>query len=183
MTNKLEILIKACINNDRASQKSFYLLTADKLMNVSRRYSSDLDEAKDILQNAYIQIFKHLPEFDMKKGNIESWLVKIVVNEALQVLRKKKSINIQEQIAGEKFEILRSPDVLARLHAEDVLNIVRRLPEGYRIIFNMAVIEGYSHKEIAAELDIAESTSRSQLTRAKKLIRELLREQKISELC
>jgi len=183
MNLDIDILIKSCIRHDRKSQKQFYMLTADKLMNVSRRYSTDINDAKDILQNAYIKIFKCLDQFDIKKGNLDNWLSKIVINEALQYLRKQKRMTLADQIVQEDFTHLSNPEIIARLQAEDVLKVMNQLPDGYRIVFNMAIVEGFSHKEIAAQLNISDSTSRSQLTRAKRLLRELLNDQKITELC
>lgn len=180
---QIDKLIKACIKNDRKAQKEFYLLTTDKLMNVSRRYANDISDAKDILQNAYIKIFKSLKMFDSDKGNLDNWLTKIVINEALQLIRKKKKLAEKEHSGFEGFEELSTPEVLSRLHAEDVLKLMRVLPDGYRIVFNMSVVEGYTHKEIAEALNISESTSRSQLTRAKQMLRNLLNEQKIAKLC
>jgi len=180
---EIQKLISNCIKNDRKSQKDFYLLTADRLMNVSRRYSNDINDAKDILQNAFIKIFKNLNKFDFDKGNLDSWLTKIVINEALQLIRKKKGQMVKDKIMKEEFEELSTPEILSRLQAEDVLNVTAQLPEGYRIVFNMNIVEGYNHKEIAEALGITESTSRSQLTRAKKLLKKLLIEQKNAELC
>lgn len=179
----IDILIRKCIKQDRQSQKQFYLLTADKLMNVSRRYAANIDDAKDILQNAYIRIFTCLDQFDIKKGNLDNWLTKIVINEALQLLRKQKRLLIKEQSSDVAFMELSVPAIIARLQAEDLMKLMRYLPEGYRIVFNMNVVEGFTHKEIAEQLNISESTSRSQLTRAKSMLRDLLRDQKASELC
>jgi len=179
----IDKLIQNCINNDRESQKQFYMLTAERLMNVSRRYTKDISDAKDILQNAYIKIFKKLENFDSEKGNLNSWLTKIVINEALQLLRKNKRLAEREQIGNQQFEELSTPEVIARLQAEDVMKLMKLLPDGYRIVFNMSVVEGYSHREIAAALNISESTSRSQLTRAKRMLRDLLNDQKTAELC
>ena len=152
-------------------------------MNVSRRYTKDIADAKDVLQNAYIKIFKHLKTFDKAKGNIDSWLTKIVINEALMLMRKKQNVLIKSEMLESRHEELSNPEVLSRLHAEDLMKVMKQLPDGYRIIFNMNVIEGYSHKEIAIKLNITESTSRSQLTRAKYMLRELLSNQKKAELC
>lgn len=180
---EIEKLIYRCIQNDRQSQKDFYLFTADRLMNVSRRYTNGIDEAKDVLQNAYVKIFKYLKTFDSQKGNLDSWLTKIVINEALQFIRAKKRAIIRDNLMNESFEELETPEILSRLQAEDVLKLTTQLPEGYRMIFNMNIVEGYSHKEIATILNIAESTSRSQLTRAKKMLRTLLIKQNNAELC
>jgi len=176
-------LIKKCIDNDRKSQKEFYMLTSDKLMNVSRRYTNDINDAKDILQNAYIKIFRSLKTFDENKGCLDAWLSKIVINEALQLFRKRKKDSEREKIVGNKFEELSVPEILSRLQAEDLLKLTNKLPEGYKIVFNLSVVEGFNHKDIAQELNITESTSRSQLTRAKKMLKQLIIDQKKAELC
>lgn len=183
MSLDIDKLIKSCLKNDRKSQKQFYLLTSDRLMNISRRYTSDINDAKDVLQNAYLQIFSKLKDFDIKKGELDSWLTRIVINEALQLLRKRKATLIKEQISNMEFNEISRPEILARLQAEDVMKLIHLLPEGYRIVFNLSVVEGYSHKEISKQLDITESTSRSQLTRAKKMLRQLFIDQKTTELC
>lgn len=152
-------------------------------MNVSRRYTADINDAKDVLQNAYIKIFSKLGDYDSRIGNLDSWLVKIVINEALQHIRKAKQNLIKDRLGDEVFNELSSPEILARLNAEDVMKVVHELPEGYKLIFNMSVVEGFTHKEIAESLNITESTSRSQLTRAKKLLRDLLTNSKKTELC
>lgn len=183
MDLEIDILIKKCANDHRPSQKQFYMLTADKLMNVSRRYAANMDDARDILQNAYVKIFKNIGDFDIKKGNLDSWLTRIVINEALQLLRKNKLHFNREQEAVEMYRMVSAPEIVKQLEAEDVLKVTHKLPEGYRIIFNLNVVEGYSHSEIANKLNISESTSRSQLTRAKKMLRELIVDLKRKELC
>lgn len=179
----IDILIRKCAQDHRPSQKQFYMLTADKLMNVSRRYAANMDDARDILQNAYVKIFKHIADFDINKGNLDSWLTRIVINEALQLLRKNKLHFNREQEAVETFRTISAPEVMRRLEAEDVLKVTHKLPEGYRIIFNLNVVEGYSHSEIAEKLSISESTSRSQLARAKKMLQDLIVDLKRKELC
>jgi len=181
---ELEKLISDCLANDRQAQKTFYMLTSDRLMNISRRYANNIDDAKDILQNAYISIFKNLKTFDFNKGELDSWLTKITINEALQLLRRKSKFSIKDKLGSkEQFNQLSTPEAINRLNAEDILGLVHKLPDGYKMIFNLKVVEGYSHKEIAAVLKITESTSRSQLTRAKRMLQALLIEQKKAELC
>jgi len=179
----IDQLIRGCIDNNRTCQKEFYMLVADRLMNISRRYCSNVHDAKDVLQNSFIKIFKNLHQFDINKGNLDAWLTKIVINEALQLMRKEKTQLIKEKNSSEKYEVSNAPEILKRLHAEDLMKILNRLPEGYRIVFNMYVVEGYAHKEIGKFLGITESSSRSQLTRAKQLIQKLLIEQKKAEIC
>lgn len=91
---EIDELISRCLKQDRGSQQELYNLTCDRLMNISRRYTADIHEAKDVLQNTYIKIFKNLGSFNSKKGNLDSWLTKITINEALQFLRKKRKLKI-----------------------------------------------------------------------------------------
>ena len=179
---EIDKLIKLCIKQDRKSQKEFYLLTCDRLMNISRRYTSSIDDAKDVLQNAYLQIFKCMSQFDFRKGTLDNWLARIVVNEALQQFRKKeKSKKITENsFSNDRID---PPNVLEKLAYEDLLKIVDLLPDGYKMVFNLHVIEGYSHKEIAGMLDISESTSRSQLTRARQFLQSIFIRYQKPELC
>ncbi len=176
-------LILRCIKQDRNSQKEFYMLTSDRLMNISRRYTNNLEDAKDVLQNAYVKIFNNLESCDLKNGNIDGWLSRIVVNEALQLYRKKQNDNNRDILYQQGLNELSAPEVIDRLNAEDILKLMRQLPEGYRVIFNMNVVEGFSHKEISEQLGIGESTSRSQLSRARELLREIINKQKKAELC
>ncbi len=159
------------------------MLTSDRLMNVSRRYTNSVEDAKDVLQNAYVKIFINLKNCDLKNGNIDGWLSRIVVNEALQLYRKKKKDNNRDILYQKGLEEMSAPEIIARLNAEDILKLMKRLPEGYRMIFNMSVVEGFSHKEISEQLGIGESTSRSQLSRAKELLRDIINDQKKAELC
>lgn len=176
-------LISKCKKQDRKAQKEFYLLFADRLMNVSLRYCRDIPTAKDVLQNAYVKIFSHLDQFDINKGNIDNWVVKIVINEALQYLRKQKKMSFDLLENNDIYEESKLPDVLSSLQAADLMRIVDMLPDGFKYVFYMYEIEGFKHKDIAEQLNITESTSRSQLTRAKKMIRDFIEQQKSIELC
>ena len=141
-----------------------------------------MDDAKDVLQNAYLQIFKSIHQFDFDKGTLDNWLGRIVVNEALQIFRKKERAKklSEESMVNDNPD---PPNVLSKLAYEDLLKIVDMLPEGYKMVFNLHVIEGYSHKEIAIMLDINESTSRSQLSRAKQFLQSIFIRYQKPELC
>lgn len=176
----LKRLIKNCQKQDRTAQKKLYLRYCDLAMNISLRYTKDDHEAKDVVQNAFLNIFNKLDQFDATRGTFENWITRIVINEALQVYRKKQSINLvmEDRIL---LDVEEDPSILDQLQAEDILKLARSMPNGYRIIFMLAVVEAFNHKEIAEELGITESTSRSQLSRAKKLMRQLINEQKSLE--
>lgn len=128
-----------------------------------------------MLQDAFIKIFEHLDQFQ-SKGSLEGWIRRIVVNTALKTF-DRKSVS-QEQIGIDPTWDSPDPEPIGdlQLHAEDLLQLIRQLPDGYRVVFNLYAIEGYSHQEIAEMLGIQESTSRSQLVKARKYLQTQLNE-------
>ena len=182
MKEHLDHIIIKCQQGCRKSQRSFYMNFADDLMAVSMRYATDISEAKDILQNAFIKIFTQLSKYDKERGSLKPWMSKIVVNEALQLIRKKKNVRFSQlELVHNMYA--KEPDIFSQMNAEEISVLIRQLPPGYKIVFNMYVIEGFSHREIAEQLGIAESASRSQLSRAKKLLQELIVQNKIFKVC
>ena len=139
-------------------------------MTVCRRYARNQPEAEDMLQDAFISIFNHINQFK-SVGSFEGWLKKITVNAAISVLQKRK---VRIVAISEDQHELESPDfnVLSALDTEELLKLIRQLPDGYRMIFNLYVIEGYSHDEIAGMLKIKTATSRSQLSKARAMLKE-----------
>lgn len=166
-------IIDKCKSNDQMAQKDLYLLFADKLMAVSMRYSSDMAKAKDLVQDAFIQIFTKIDTYDPDRGSFESWIIRILINIALQSIRKHKKILLTDDI-----QILDQKDYsingLEQLLAADLFQLINLLPEGSKIVFNLYEIEGFKHKEIGTKLGISASTSRAHLTRAKRMLREHL---------
>ncbi len=158
-------LIKGCRQNERAAQKALYEQMAGKMLALCCRYVKDRLEAEDVLITAFTKMFERIDQFK-GEGSFEGWLRKIVVNEALSYLRKNKSMYLMTEIEAAD----REPDfdhMGTQLEAEDLLKLVATLPAGYRIVFNLYAIDGYTHKEIAAQLGISENTSKSQLSRAR----------------
>ena len=138
------------------------------MLSVSRRYARHRMEAEDILQDSFIKVYKYLDKFQ-NTGPFEQWIRRIVINTAIKNYRK--SSFQKEQIGTENMpESSVGPSIYGRLSEQDLLNLIGELPDGYRIVFNMYAIEGYSHKEISEILEIKESTSRSQLVKARKAL-------------
>ena len=165
-------LIKGCVREDVNCQQQLFNLYAGKMMAVCVRYSRHRLEAEDMLQEAFVKIFDNLDKFAFK-GSFEGWIRRIVVNTALKHNQRKYFTN--EQIAVEHFpETPIEPVAYSRLWEEELLKMIALLPEGYRVVFNLYAIEGYSHKEIAEMLNIQESTSRSQLVKARKMLQNQL---------
>ncbi|MGV6860812.1 MAG: RNA polymerase sigma factor [Putridiphycobacter sp.] len=175
-----EDLIKKCASGNALAQKKFYEKFAGKMMGVCLRYAKSTEEAEDVLQDAFIKIFNKIPVYE-KKGSLEGWVRRIVVNTALDSYRKNKKN--QKNVEAESVDYLLESKsyIVESLNAEDLLVIVNNLPEGYKIVFNLFAIEGYSHKEIAERLGITESTSKSQYSRAKKALRDVLINNKMVE--
>lgn len=172
-------LIQGCTRGDRKCQEEVFRRYAGKMLVVCRRYARHQMEAEDILQDAFIKIFKNIGDFQ-ERGSFEGWVRRIVVNTALKNIDKKSFSN--EQIGGEiDNDAGEAPSVYSELGEEDLLKMIASLPEGYRVVFNLYAIEGFSHKEIADLLGVGESTSRSQLVKARKLLQEMiLKTQKIA---
>jgi len=161
-------LILGCLREDRAIQKEFFRKYAGKMLGVSRRYARHELEAEDILQDAFVKVFNNLSKFQ-HKGSLEGWIRRIVVNTALKNFQRKSYTN--ERIGLNPMDDRPiDPTAITDLGEQDILDLIKDLPDGYRVVFNMYVIEGYSHREIAEKLEIGESTSRSQLVKARKML-------------
>jgi RNA polymerase sigma factor (sigma-70 family) len=166
---QLEIIIKGCKDQTPAMQRRLFEQFAPYMMTACRRYVSDESSAEDILQEAFLKIFKNIHQYDASKGSIEPWMRRIVVNQAIEFWRKhyaKYAFVSEENMPDLPDNNLAD----SSLSEEEILKLIRDLPPGFRMVFNLAAIEGYSHLEIATQLNITESTSRSQLTRARKML-------------
>ena len=168
-----EILVKKCIEGDNRAQKKLFDLFAPKLFGVCLRYMKDHDLAQDTLQDGFVKIFTKLSDYN-GKGSFEGWMRRIVVNTCLDQLRKDQKLKVNTPIDDVSFLVKDNHWIEEELTAKDLLKLVESLPDGYRVVFNMFAIEGYSHKEIAEQLNISENTSKSQFSRAKSHLRKKL---------
>ncbi len=166
-----EQLIIKCKKGNARAQKLLYDKFGGKLMGICYRYAGDTDEAKDILQEGFIKIFENLNKYK-GVGSFEGWMKRIVVNTALDNIRKNKKLKLNEDIDDLDYKLVSNSYIEEKMAADDLLNILSKLPIGYRTIFNLYAIEGFSHKEIAEKLSISVSTSKSQYSRAKSILRE-----------
>lgn len=164
-------LVQGCKKEKSHYQRMLYDKYAGKLMAVSLRYSNSLPDAEDNLQEAFITIFNKIGQFK-GEGSLEGWLRRIVVNTAIRKLQKQKKMKLSE--LNDATLEAKEVSILSKLSEKELLNLIRKLPDGYRNVFNMFAIEGYSHKEIAEELSISEGTSRSQYLRARSFLRDLI---------
>ncbi|MDR2811099.1 MAG: sigma-70 family RNA polymerase sigma factor [Tannerellaceae bacterium] len=168
-------LIESCKKGSRLAQKELYDMYSRKMMGVCLRYVNDRETAKDILQDGFVKIFTAMDTYT-GVGSFEGWMRKIFVNCALEYLRKSDVLRGAVEL-GKTTEML-APDysVIAEMSARELMGIVQELPSGFRTVFNLFAIEGFSHKEISEMLGITESTSRSQYTRAKQLLQRKIKE-------
>lgn len=175
-----EQLVKECVSGSTVAQKKFYDMFAKKMMGVCLRYANSYEEAQDVLQDGFIKIFNKLPDFE-NKGSLEGWVRRIMVNTSLDAYRKAKKHQGDVDVDSVSYLLDSNDYTIETINAQDLLEIIHSIPEGYRIVFNLFAIEGYSHKEIADRLGVTESTSKSQFSRAKKMLRKILIEKNIVE--
>jgi RNA polymerase sigma-70 factor (ECF subfamily) len=166
-------LIEGCIRGDRKMQHELYERFAPKMYGVCLRYAANAEEAEDILQEGFIKVFRKIGSY-RGEGSFEGWIRRIFVNTAIEQFRKKtylQPITEQEESTIEGKYI----SVLDNLGEKDIIKLIQQLSPGYRTVFNMYVIEGFTHKQIAEALNISEGTSKSQLSRAKLILQDLVK--------
>lgn len=176
----LESLVEQCRKQDGRAQRMLYERLSPKMLGVCRRYIGDALEAEGVLVNGFLKMFNKINQFS-GSGNFEGWVRRIMVNESLLYLRKNKSMYLEVDIDEAHTE----PDYgrAAYLFEErELIEMIDKLPMGYRTVFNLYAIEGFSHKEISEQLGINENTSKSQLSRARALLKnEVLRREQLVE--
>jgi RNA polymerase sigma factor (sigma-70 family) len=172
MVNETD-LIAGCIAGNRKMQEALYQRFASRMFGVCLRYAGNHEEGEDILQEGFIKVFKKIGSF-RGEGSFEGWIRRIFVNTAIEHFRRKTYLQPitereEDTVKGDYISVL---DTLAE---KDIIKLVQQLSPGYRTVFNMYVVEGYTHKQIGDILGISEGTSKSQLSRAKNLLQELVR--------
>ena len=161
-----DISLEACINGNRKAQKQLYEKYASRLFGTCLRYAKNPTDAEDILQEGFIKIFKYLNDF-RNEGHLEGWMRKIMVTTALNFYKKKNLLNKNVDLENMSPVSASEPDAISILSKDELLSLIQQLPDGYRMVFNLYSIEGYSHKKIGEMLDISINTSKSQLSRAR----------------
>lgn len=170
-------IIKEALKGNREAFNWLYSSYKRLWYSLCLRYQSNSDDAADVLQNGLIKIYTQLYTYDPSKGDFKSWSCKLMVNENLIFIRARP----WDKNKVDEEEMLSVPDVadhpVDTLSAEELTGMIRSLPVGYRTVFNLYVLEGYTHNEISKQLNISEGTSKSQLSKAKKMLRQLLEQQ------
>ncbi len=161
-------IIQLAIDNNRFAQQKIYAKFSSKMLSVCRQYIKDVHQAEDIMITAFMKVFTHLKNFE-KKGSFEGWIRRIMVNECISHIRVQKKVSFleEEQYFEDSFNNIES-----QFSVDDIQFLIDSLPDGYKIIFNLYAIEGYKHKEISSMLGINEGTSKSQLSHARKILKQ-----------
>jgi RNA polymerase sigma factor (sigma-70 family) len=163
-------LIKYCKKGDAKSQKKLFDIYSDRFFRLAVRYVKEASEAEDVVMLTFVKIFDALKKFTYQEPkSFESWMYKILVNEALMALRRRHNFFLTETLDSENPE--HETEIFQEADIGYLYQLILELPDGYRTVFNLNVIEGYDHREIAALLGINENTSRSQLFKAKQLLK------------
>lgn len=174
-----EQLVNKCLEKDTLAQKQLFEVYSKRMMGVCLRYSKDSEEAQDVLQMGFIKIFEKLDMYN-HKGSLEGWIRKIIVNTALDNVRKNKKLLNNVEIEKMDYQLHNyNENAIDMLSTQDLLKVIQAMPTGFRTVFNMYVIEGYSHKEIAEELNISINTSKSQFSRARAYLQRVLIKEEI----
>lgn len=168
-------LVKKCIKGDARAQRALFEKFAPKMLGVCIRYAKNSDQAEDILQDGFVKVFTKLSNYS-GNGSLEGWIRRIIVNTALDEIRRNIKFQNNISVDDVDYKLELDSHIVEGLTAEDLMKIINDLPDGYRIVFNMFAIEGYSHKEIAMQLNISENTSKSQYSRARAYLKNKLEE-------
>ena len=175
-----QAILGGCLNNDPVAQRELYNRYSPKMLSVCYRFAQNREDAEDMLQEGFIRVFTQIHSF-RNSGSFEGWIRRIVVHTCINFLKKHKKFNESLDLAYVMNLQIKDETVPSIMLARQVVECIRLLPVGYRTVLNLYAIEGYSHKEIADMLEIEESTSRSQYTRAKTMLETILVRKKILE--
>jgi RNA polymerase sigma factor (sigma-70 family) len=173
-----EAILKGCLQNEAAAQRELYNRYSPKMLSVCYRFAHNREDAEDMLQEGFIKIFSQMHTFG-NRGAFEGWVRRIIVHTCINILKKNKKFNESVDIIHATGAQVREESVPSIVQAKQIVECIRMLPIGYRTVLNLYAIEGYSHREIGMMLDIEESTSRSQYTRAKAMLEDILMRKKI----
>lgn len=170
---KEEDIIERCVSGDRKSQELLYKFYSSRMFGICMRYANDYHHAEDVLQEGFVKVFNNIDKY-RKDGSFEGWLKRIFINTAVEHYRKTQRTAPTTELENAKENTI-PEDGFGNLSTADLLKMIQGLSPGYRTIFNLYAIEGYSHREIANMLEISEGTSKSQLARARQILQEMVR--------
>ncbi|WBM75394.1 RNA polymerase sigma factor [Saprospira grandis] len=167
-------LIQACLEEKRWAQKELYERFYGRMLGVCLRYSNNSEDARDILNEGYIKVFRYLHRYKVGTS-LDAWIRRIMINTSIDFYRKAIR-HRSEDIETAQHKISEDADAISRYSAKEIMAVIQKLPPSYRAVFNLYAIEGYSHREVAQQLGITESTSRSNLVKARAKLREYIKQ-------
>jgi RNA polymerase sigma factor (sigma-70 family) len=175
-----QTILVGCLNNDPSAQRELYNRYSPKMLSVCYRFGNSREDAEDMLQEGFIKIFTQIHTFQ-NKGAFEGWIRRIIIHTCINFLKKNKKFSNSIDLDQADYLEVKEETMPSVMQARQIIECIRQLPLGYRTVLNLYAMEGYSHKEIADMLDIEESTSRSQYTRAKVMLEGILIKKRIIE--
>lgn len=170
----LKKIIKECASGNKRAQEKLYHMLAPKMFGVCLRYAKDKTEAEDNLQDGFIKVFQNIGRF-RHEGSLEGWVRRIMVNVSLEKFRKQHLMHPVEDVSIYE-EPQTSDDILAKISAHELMELIQQLPPRYRMVFNLNIMEGMNHKEISDEMNISVGTSKSNLARAREILKRKVAE-------
>src|SRR5436190_5295179 len=173
-----ELMLAGCLRNNATAQEALYNRFSPRMLGVCYRFAKNREDAEDMLQEGFIKVFTQIHQY-RNEGALEGWIRRIVVHTCINILKKNKKFSDSVDIIHANSVNVKEEIIPSIMQAKQIVECIRTLPLGYKTVLNLYAIEGYSHKEIAMMLDIEESTSRSQYTRAKAMLEEILIRKKI----
>ncbi|RNI26844.1 RNA polymerase sigma factor [Rufibacter latericius] len=176
-----EEIIAGCKQEKAAFQEKLFQLYSRRMMAVCTRYTKSRFEAEDIFQEAFVKVFKNIATYN--GGSFEGWMRQIFVHTAINHFHKNKKYQEQLDYSTVEEVVPNDDDIISTISAQELLGLINQLPEGYRLVFNLYIVEGFNHREIGDMLQIAEGTSKSQLAKAKSYLKKMLQKHSISEQC
>jgi RNA polymerase sigma factor (sigma-70 family) len=168
-----EYLVRGCQDNDPATQKILYNKYVEQMMILCLRYLTDQEDAKEVLMDGFYSAFRNINSFTYQgEGSLKAWLKKIMVNQCLMHLRKRRAVFVSTDIGHYEEVAVSASDTFGTLNVKEIMKLIQSLPDGYRTVFNLYCFEGKNHKEIAELLDVSESTSKTQLYKAREILKK-----------
>jgi RNA polymerase sigma-70 factor (ECF subfamily) len=162
-------LVKDCLKGKLQAQRELYELFSKEMLGVCYRYTRSIRDAEDVLQEGFVKVFHHLAQY-RNEGDLGAWIRRIMVNTALNYLKRNRKYQQEMFFTEEYLHPVTEENPIVKLQAKEIADLIRQLPQGYQVIFNLHAIEGYSHVEIGEMLGISDGTSRSQYARARNLL-------------
>ncbi|MCG2618215.1 RNA polymerase sigma factor [Terrimonas sp. NA20] len=162
-------LVRDCLKGKPQAQRQLYEMYAETMLGVCYRYTRSMRDAEDVLQEAFVKVFHHLDQYK-QEGELGAWIRRIMVNTALNFLKRHRKYQEEMYFTEEYLHPVSQDDPVVRIQAKELADLIRQLPQGYQVIFNLHAVEGFSHVEIGEMLGISDGTSRSQYARARNLL-------------